>query len=82
MPRTEDERAGDKVNLSSLLKNSIWLWDRLSSRSFLGHQRRLTDWKVGPTYFFNGLLGARGGSVPAGWEMPAVRCGTGSSAVR
>ncbi|MCH9001936.1 MAG: hypothetical protein IIC02_05120 [Planctomycetes bacterium] len=39
------------------MKNSIWLWDRLSSRSFQARQRGSTGWKACPTYFFNGLLG-------------------------
>ena len=41
---------------SSLLKNSNRLWDRLSSRSSCPGSSGLTDWKVCPTYFFNGLL--------------------------
>ena len=41
---------------NSPLNNPIWLWDRLSSRSFQARQRASTGWKACPTYFFNGLL--------------------------
>ena len=41
---------------NALLKNRIALWDRLYSRSFSYHQRRLTDREIDPTDSLNGLL--------------------------
>ena len=49
----------DCDNANSLLKQCCGLWDRHSCRSFSADFRLLTDWKVGPTWFFNRLLTSR-----------------------
>jgi hypothetical protein len=51
--------------IGSLLKGSIRLWDRLSSRSSGGGERRSTGWSACPTQFFNGLSGGGAGTKRA-----------------
>ena len=62
------ESGSSKKGTLGLLKNSIWLWDRLSSRSFQSRQRGLTGWKACPTCFFNSP------NVPFSRPFPDAAC--------